>query len=512
MMKVIGIFNLMKQHFVFHVVDSLIKNDPEEIMRIYRAISPDYTKKKRTENLRNYYFKKSGINKAEDILSKEQIEEIKKRYGVIYDYGLIDPRWNALYTKKTGNFNTEYIGSDLHYFYVENKCIKGDYIKGFCDKNYIELLFPEAKFPKVLLRKVNGTYLDKDFKFIGEAKALDMVEKEKINGLFVKISTGSSGGKGVVYIDNKTKEDEVKKIFEERPDAVVQYAINQHSDMEAMNPTSVNTIRIMTMMIDGEIIPLSTCARIGASGNKVDNFSSGGFACGVQCDGSLTEYGYKSNGDRAKIHDNGYVFKEGKIPYYDKALKLSMDLHYRVPMFGIISWDFAIDRDGDIVFIEYNVGQGQIDLHQYNNGAIYGEFFDRILDDTFRNFTTRGATSRFDYSVSNDTIRITGANARLRKLSIPPAIDGRKVVRIVDNAFSEPKNVRIIDIKEGTKSIGGKAFSGCKKLKKIYIPNSVREISDDAFYGTNNDLIIYCKKGSYADVFLERKGIRHKTK
>ena len=49
-----------------------------------------------------------------------------------------------------------------------------------------------------------------------------------------------------------------------------------------------------------------------------------------------------------------------------------------VPMFGVASWDIAIDADGEPVLIEYNVGGAGIDIHQYNNGPLYGKYRERI--------------------------------------------------------------------------------------------------------------------------------------
>lgn len=76
-------------------------------------------------------------------------------------------------------------------------------------------------------------------------------------------------------------------------------------------------------MLDGESIPLSAVVRIGNSGSRVDNFSSGGVGCGVKPDGHLNDCGYTQKGERYDVHPNGFVFSEDFVPNFDKALRPS---------------------------------------------------------------------------------------------------------------------------------------------------------------------------------------------
>ena len=55
-------------------------------------------------------------------------------------------------------------------------------------------------------------------------------------------------------------------------------------------------------------------------------------------------------------------------------------------------------------------------------------------------------------------------------------------------------------------SIDSRAFAECVNLKKVYISDSTIFIAVDAFAGIE-DLIIYGKKGSYAESFAEKQGI-----
>lgn len=138
----------------------------------------------------------------------------------------------------------------------------------------------------------------------------------------------------------------------------------------------------MTLKANDNVYVLSSVVRIGKVGSKVDNFHSGGMSCGIKADGTLNDFATFVNGDRAKKHESGFVFAEGKIPNFERVCNEVKRLHYCLPMFGIISWDMCIDELGDPVLIEYNIGGG-ITVHQLSNGPLYGKHRQEILEAAF---------------------------------------------------------------------------------------------------------------------------------
>jgi len=65
-------------------------------------------------------------------------------------------------------------------------------------------------------------------------------------------------------------------------DWIVQEHIVQHPRMAALCPTSVNTIRLHTVMgRDGQVIPFGPLQRIGRVGSLVDNWAQGGILVGI---------------------------------------------------------------------------------------------------------------------------------------------------------------------------------------------------------------------------------------
>ena len=91
-----------------------------------------------------------------------------------------------------------------------------------------------------------------------------------------------------------------------------------------------------------------------------------------------------------------------------------------------------------------------------------------------------------------------------------------KKIKINDNlksigsyAFNLCKNLKQVSLPDGLLSIEHRAFYKCENLKKVKIPNSVYLIDENAFEKTK-DLIIECKKKSYAEEYAKEHNFKIK--
>lgn len=485
-------------------------------------------------------------------LTKEELQEYKDAWGILYEEGIAKPQWAALYKARTGIFSPEYIGNDMHLYCVEAKVVDSTYIRGLCDKNIMPLVLPVGKHPPTLIRKLSGMYLDADFKPISEDEAVMTLMENRRKGAVIKLCR-SSGGKGVTFVSMNSKEEEIRAALRESPYITVQKVIRQHPDMAKMNPSSVNTIRIMTIMLNGVPEVLSAVVRIGKAGSRVDNFHHGGMSCAINEDGTLKNFACFVNGERRTQHENGFVFAEGKVPNFQRVCNEAKKLHCCLPMFGLISWDLCIDEIGDPVLIEYNIGGG-ITLHQTCNGPLYGKFREQIMLSVFPGLNEKsGKNDDFDYTYRDGSVSITKGHSDTQKLIIPKNLNDGNIMEVcrgafrgddnlkdvrftgpikeigylafcqcrnlervvfegaVDSigrsAFNECRSLKVITLPEGTKKIGKLSFGGCPNLREIHLPTSVTEIAADAFYHSDN-VAIHCQKGSYAERFAKQHGIR----
>ena len=545
--------NSVKDKIFRYMFDTLWKNRREDIERAVSAIKSGEKRSVKSDALKKWFIEMTGQTKE---LTAEQLDELKSVWGDIWDTGLVDPLWVKVYSDKTGIYSPEYVGSDIHYYNVEWSRIDYDYLRAFLDKNYMDVVLPCVKHPVTLIRKIHGQYLDVDFNPMSKPQAIDKLYENLDPGIVVKISRSSSGGKGVRFLGKGSTKEDISEALDVDPDVAVQLVMRQHPEMAKMNASSVNTIRIICIILDGESIPLSAVVRIGNSGSRVDNFSSGGVGCGVKPDGRLNDCGYTQKGERYDVHPNGFVFSEGFVPNFDKVLEAVKRCHMCVPMFGVASWDIAIDEDGEPVLIEYNVGGAGIDIHQYNNGPLYGKYRERIISDAFKNYAERSATLDFNYSIAHGEVAVYNGSRAVHDLIIPCSIGENPVCTIGDNAFknsselesvtveaalneigylafyncSRLKNIEFkkpvgtisrsafnrctalesIALPHGCKKICTYAFRTCKSLRKIVIPSSVDIIEPDAFLESPN-VVIYCKKDSAAERYAIENGLKYKN-
>ena len=136
---------------------------------------------------------------------------------------------------------------------------------------------------------------------------------------------------------------------------VIEEVVIQHPDMNRINPGSVNTIRVYTVLSDGVSNMVYACIRMGNSDRPVDNINAGGMyspidletgkiACAA-CDKQRIVY--------ERHPRSGCLLKGYQIPYWDKVMDICREAAHKVPQMGYIGWDVAITKDGPL-FIEAN--------------------------------------------------------------------------------------------------------------------------------------------------------------
>ncbi len=91
----------------------------------------------------------------------------------------------------------------------------------------------------------------------------------------------------------------------------------------------------------------------------------------------------------------------------------------------------------------------------------------------------------------------------LSKISIP-----KGVTMIERDAFQYCSSLTEISISESVAEIQSAAFQGCSSLMEIAVPESVTIIGRNAFAGCNEELVIFGKKGSYAETYANENNIK----
>lgn len=331
-------------------------------------------------NIQEKKYLKKYLNKKSK-LTKEQKRQIKEFWK---PYKKISYKWAQYYSSMNGNFDPRYIPNDLYYTKIDQYFNSRKLGYGFNDKNYYSKIFADIKQPEVLVRKINSLIFDAEYNQLSVEDAIAIIsEKEEV---ICKPSQETGSGRGIIFFNSQTVA-EIKVFLTDKSydDYVVQTIIKQHPDIAMVHPNSVNTIRICSILMDDGVHILSSCLRMGIGDSRVDNVTAGGISCGIKKDGCLDKYSYTYySGEKSEKHPtSGIVYEGFKVPSYDKAVELVKKSHVLIAHFRLVSWDIAIDENGDAVLIEANMRKGGINLHQFDNGPLFGDLTERVLDEVF---------------------------------------------------------------------------------------------------------------------------------
>lgn len=178
---------------------------------------------------------------------------------------------------------------------------------------------------------------------------------------------------GIIYIDGveHSVDELIEMVFS--ADYIVQERIVQHEKMSALCSSSVNTIRLQTVMDkDGNVIPFGPGVRIGRMGNNVDNWAKGGVFVGIDAQTEkLKDIGIlkPKYGTKVTEHPDTHIaFKGYQIPFYHEAESMVVELHKLMYRSHSIGWDIAITEQGPII-IEGN-DRWEITLIQAVHGGM----------------------------------------------------------------------------------------------------------------------------------------------
>lgn len=338
---------------------------------------------------------------------KSEIEEYWRK-KLLWHMNLLNMRYFDVYnTVETDKTKLKYyIPDSFFYAFVDEYFTNPQRSTALDDKNLYDLYFADIKRPKTLARKINDVFMDAEYNRITAEEFIGICKENR--EVVVKSAIGSYGGHGVRFwnADENTEEELLDFIYTNNckefkgsnvyHQYIVQEAIQQHPLLNRINSTSINTVRIMTLYRDGVCAPLSSVLRMGIDGSRVDNCSSGGIVCGITDEGILKNVAYDAMANVYHRHPQGFDFGGKKLNGFDKCVSLAKKLATR--FYGVsrlISWDFAIDKDGEPILIEMNISFGELDFHQLCNGPIFGADTENVLKEVFEKNVT--LSDVFDY-------------------------------------------------------------------------------------------------------------------
>lgn len=311
-------------------------------------------------------------------LSKEQKKEVQDFYMNMI--GKKIPLYcHEYFYSRTGHFTKEYVPNNVYHCEIVPKANVHKLQGPLGDKNMCDFLFPGENIAHSILKNMNGYYYFEG-QPVSEEEAI--ARSQNLKRVIIKPARESQGHgvqifsaqDGVTDLDGKT----VAQLFKEyKKDFLVQEWVKQHKDMAALNPTSVNTMRILSYRSGMEVLIIYSVVRIGRNGAVVDNQCAGGISTTISKEGKLGKEAFGGySKDNILATDTGVVLDGYQLPSYDKVIEMVKRLHLKLPYFNLVGWDMAVQEDGEPVLIEFNTNPG-LSQSAFKSGM--GEYTERII-------------------------------------------------------------------------------------------------------------------------------------
>jgi len=296
--------------------------------------------------------------------------KIKEELSLIRNYWKCDPMDYYRYRLFEKDLSDEELLDYIPKYYFYNYYMPAVY-------ENVDLSIPESKIkmmgffvgkgivtpPAIVLIK-HGKIFDNDNNNISYEEMIQkMLESEAVK-FFVKPDDGQ-GGNGIIvikkienrlYINSEliSKNQFLKKV--RHNDFILQEGLTQRSDINEINPSSVNTLRVVTQKKENKFRISAVVLRIGRNGSFVDNSCQGGISVKVDIEsGILNKYGYTEHtNEKFERHpDTQFLFDGNSIKGWHEIKAHILDFANKSSEFPEVGWDIAI-LENNISVIEIN--------------------------------------------------------------------------------------------------------------------------------------------------------------
>lgn len=175
----------------------------------------------------------------------------------------------------------------------------------------------------------------------------------------------STAGKSIKIVDVKEENGEIRltniqakkyvqQIIEKSGSFYFEDYIDQHSEINKISSSAVNTIRIISIIDNfGNVKIIGSVFRISVN-SPIDNYSAGNIAAEIDPDtGVVLTGGIRKRASCDEYHDYHEVSKQKikgfSIPYWVECINMVKKAALVVPEVRTVGWDVAITEQGPII-------------------------------------------------------------------------------------------------------------------------------------------------------------------
>ncbi len=224
--------------------------------------------------------------------------------------------------------------------------INNSYIKKYNDKNYTYLFARKEEFNKMFKDFIkrewillNGSNQEAFQKFIENKKAI-----------FVKPLNGTHGDNMQKIEISEWKDKNLYQYLMKEHLFLAEELVIQNEIMSSLNPSSINTIRVISIYKNNKSKIIAAYSRIGC-GKIVDNFNAGGMVAPIDIKTGKIAYPAvnKKNMVFEKHPETDTIIQDFQIPQWDEVKELVLEAAKVVPQVGLVGWDVAISNHGPLL-------------------------------------------------------------------------------------------------------------------------------------------------------------------
>ena len=299
--------------------------------------------------------------------------------------------WHQYLYSRNGVYSEKYIPASIYNSEIIYRLNKFQFRHAYVDKGFYDTLFPDINRPKTIVKNVNG-YFYNDRNPLTENEAIEICSN--LSEAIIKPTLEGTWGQGVELI--KTENGMIPKLncsiqdlFKKyKRSFIIQERFEQHADIARLNPTSLNTMRVMSYRRGNEVVIMYAVIRIGRKDQVIDNETAGGIKADIDLStGRIKGVAFGSPTEPLMPKtDVGTVLDGYQMPCFQQVLDLVEKMHLRLPYFNLIGWDMSVDKDGNPALIEWNRAA---ELSQVAHGPAFGEYTEEILSVVKNRVNTR---------------------------------------------------------------------------------------------------------------------------
>lgn len=294
------------------------------------------------------------------VLNKN-IAQLSKKYGMWKAYFWLDALHGYIFY---GITPTEYYG--FEWYNLSGLCKRSFYTarhakrmeKVLNNKNYLKYFEDKKKFNSIFSDFVNRDWLD-----VLEATKEEFDSFIQCHEKVLVKARNLSSGRGIQLYNNETYEELVEK------QALLEEYVKQHVELQVMNESSVNTVRVFTILDKkNDVHVLSATLRVGGKGCVVDNAFVGGRMYPLDIsNGKIIGKARQKKVFVDKECDE-YDLVGFELPNWSRLLEFVSDAALVMPQIRLVGWDVAI-LDNSFEMIEGN-HNGNPNIMQQHKGLL----------------------------------------------------------------------------------------------------------------------------------------------